>query len=60
LDPHPYLQTGVRVRVRTGPLRGVEGVVEVKPRVDRLVLQVHALGQAASLEIDPAEVEPLD
>ncbi len=60
LDPHPFLQAGQRVRVRSGPLRGIEGIVEVKRRVDRLVLQVHTLGQAASVEIDADEVERLD
>lgn len=59
-DPHPYLGVGRRVRVRSGPLRGVEGVVELKRRPDRLVLQVHTLGQAASVEIDADELEPLD
>lgn len=60
LDPHPLLQAGQRVRVRCGPLQGIEGVVEVKRRVDRLVLQIHTLGQAASVEIDADEVERLD
>lgn len=59
-DPHPYLAVGRRVRVRVGPLRGVEGIVELKPRVDRLVLQVHTLGQATSVEIDAATLEALD
>lgn len=60
LDPHPFLKTGTRVRVRAGPLRGVEGIVEITRKVDRLVLQIHTLGQAASVEIDAAEVETLD
>jgi len=60
LDPHPFLRAGHRVRVRSGPLLGVEGVVEIKRRVDRLVLQVHTLGQAASVEIDADDVEMLD
>lgn len=60
LDPHPFLHAGQRVRVRAGPLQGVEGIVEVKRRVDRLVLQVHTLGQAASVEIDADDVEKLD
>lgn len=59
-DPHPYLAIGRRVRVRRGPLRGVEGVVEIKRRPDRLVLQVHTLGQSASVEIDADELEALD
>lgn len=60
LAPHPFLEAGRRVRVRSGPLRGIEGIVEVKRRLDRLVLQVHTLGQSASVEIDAEDVESLD
>ncbi len=60
VDLHPSLVAGRRVRVRTGPLRGIEGVVEVKPRFDRLILMVQTLGQAASVEIDADEVEAID
>lgn len=59
-DPHPFLTAGRRVRVCSGPLRGIEGIVEVKRRVDRLVLRVHTLGQCASVEIDTAEVQAID
>lgn len=52
MDPYPYLREGVAVVVRSGPLRGVTGVVESRLRMDRLILCVHVLGQASSLEID--------
>ena len=32
LDPHPYLRKGVRVEVRSGPLKGIRGVVEDRLR----------------------------
>lgn len=57
LDPYPYLKKGVRVEVRSGPLRGLQGIVEDRARRDRLVLQVEALGQAVSVEIDAAIVD---
>ncbi len=60
LDPYPCLKKGVRVEVRSGPFRGVQGLVEDKPRPDRLVLQVDMLGKAVSLEIDGALLEPLN
>jgi transcription termination/antitermination protein NusG len=59
LDPCPTLRTGWRVRVRTGAFMGVEGLVEKKPRPDRLVLQIDVLGQAVSLDISAFEVEVL-
>lgn len=54
LDPYAYLRVGVRVEVRSGPLMGLQGVVESRLKRDRLILQVDVLGQAMSLEIDGA------
>jgi len=52
LDPYPFLTEGVRVEVRTGPFRGLQGVVEAKSHADRLILQVEMLGRAVSMEMD--------
>ncbi len=60
LDPHPFLQKGVRVEVRSGPFRGLQGVIEERSKNDRLILQVRMLGRAASLEIDGSLLDPLD
>jgi transcription antitermination factor NusG len=60
LDPYPYLRAGVRVEVRSGPLAGLQGVVESRTKRDRLLLQVDVLGQATSLEIDGAILDPID
>jgi transcription antitermination factor NusG len=60
LDPFPYLQKGVRVAVKSGPLKGLQGIVEERGKFDRLILQVQVLGQATSLEIDAAILEPVD
>lgn len=60
LDLYGYLTRGRHVRVTTGPFRGVEGIVEDRPKPSRLVLQVEALGRATSLEIDASILEPAD
>ena len=60
LDPFPCLKRGVRVEVRSGPFRGLQGVIEDKPRPDRLVLQVGMLGRAVSLEVDGSILDRLD
>jgi transcription antitermination factor NusG len=60
LDPYPYLRAGVRVEIRSGPLAGIQGVVESRLKRDRLLLQIDVLGQATSLEIDGAIVEPIE
>jgi transcriptional antiterminator RfaH len=60
LDPYPYLRKGIRVQVTSGYLKGLQGMIEDKPRPDRLILQVDMLGQAVSLEIDGALLEPIE
>ncbi len=60
LDLYEYLTRGRHVRVTAGPFRDIEGIVEDRPRPDRLVLQVEALGRAMSLEIDASILEPVD
>jgi transcription antitermination factor NusG len=60
LDPYPFLTKGVRVEVRSGPLRGIQGFVEDRARRHRLILQVDALGQAVSVEVDAAIVAVVD
>lgn len=60
LDPYPYLRTGIRAEVRSGPFRGLRGVIESRTRTNRLILQVDMLGRAVSLELDGAVLEPLE
>lgn len=60
LDSFPCLRKGVRVEVRTGPFRGLQGVIEDRPRPDRLVLQVGMLGRAVSLEVNGSILERMD
>ena len=59
LDPYPYLKKGIRAEVKSGPFAGLQGVIEERPRPDRLLLQIDMLGRALSLEIDGALLEPL-
>lgn len=51
-DPCPFLKEGRPVRVRSGPLKGIEGVVDSHGSRGRLVLVVQTLGRATSIEID--------
>ncbi len=60
LDPHPYLRCGMRVEVRSGPLKGVRGLITEKKRRSRLVLQVQVLSRASSLEIDGSLLEVVE
>jgi len=57
-QPHPYLKVGRRVRVRSGPLKGCEGILIRKKNLARLVLSINLLQQAVSAEIDADCIEP--
>jgi transcription termination/antitermination protein NusG len=53
LSPHHRLLTqGCPVEVRSGAFRGLRGVVEDAGQLNRIILQVHVLGRAVSMEID--------
>jgi transcription antitermination factor NusG len=60
LTPFPYLKVGVRVEVRSGPFRGLQGMIEGRTPKDRLLLQVDILGQAVSLEIDGSLLDVIE
>lgn len=59
LDPYPYLTVGTRVEVRSGPFRGLQGLIDARSRLNRIILQISMLGRAVSLEVDAALVEPV-
>jgi transcription antitermination factor NusG len=58
-NPHPYLHSGDRVRVKSGPLAGLEGTLVRVRNEWRFVLRVHMLQRAVSVEVDSELVEPL-
>jgi transcription antitermination factor NusG len=58
-DPHPYLHEGMTVEVVRGPLRGVRGVLLRKEKRHRLVVGIRLIQQAAAVEIDVRDVEPV-
>jgi transcription antitermination factor NusG len=57
-DPHPYLETGMRVEVVRGPLAGLQGILVRKGSRARFVISVNLIQQAASVELDAMDVMP--
>src|SRR5579862_3518953 len=57
LEPHPYLKGGDVVRIKSGPLEGLEGIVSRSKDAFRVVLSVEMLGKSAAVDIDAASVE---
>ena len=57
LMPWPFVDLGHRVRVREGPFRGIEGVIQRFKQQHRLVVGVSLLQRAVSIELDASSVE---
>ncbi|HTS69374.1 MAG TPA: UpxY family transcription antiterminator [Terriglobia bacterium] len=57
VEPHPFLKCGDRVRIKSGPLEGIEGILVRKTRGYRLVLSVEMLSKSAAVEVDVGIVE---
>lgn len=58
-EPHPYLKIGKRVRIRRGPLEGLEGILVRKKCLARVVLSLDLIMRSVAVEIDVADVQPI-
>jgi transcription antitermination factor NusG len=59
VEPHPFLKCGDWVRVKSGPLQGIEGILVRKKNLFRLVLSVEMLQKSVAVEVDVTAVESL-
>jgi transcriptional antiterminator RfaH len=53
------LVSGQPVRIKVGPMKGIEGVVVSRRGQTRLLVSVAFMQQGASIEIDDFQVEPI-
>ena len=51
VGPHPFLKSGEWVRVKSGSLEGLQGILVRKKSLYRLVLSVEMLGKAAQSKL---------
>jgi transcription antitermination factor NusG len=58
-EPFPFLQCGDRVRVKAGPLMGIEGILIRKKSSCRLILSAELLQKSIAVEVDAFGVEPV-
>jgi transcription antitermination factor NusG len=58
-EPHPYLTAGRRVRMKTGPLAGMEGVLLRRKGSFRLVISIELIQRSVAVDADAADVEPI-
>lgn len=59
LEPHPYMQRGRRVRVKSGSLEGLEGFVIRRKSGLRFIISLNLIHLSASAEVDAADLEPI-
>jgi len=59
-QPWPFLAAGDRVRIESGPLLGLEGILTEVRRSYRLVLSVTLLQRSVAVEIDSASVTAIN
>jgi transcription antitermination factor NusG len=56
-EPYPFLTTGRQVRIKSGPLAGLEGKVLRRKNKMRLVISLDWIQRAILLELDAAEAQ---
>lgn len=59
VEPHPYLTVGKRVRICSGAMAGLEGIIARKKNEFRVVLSLDRIMQSFAIEIDATCLEPI-
>ncbi|MHB8638884.1 MAG: transcription termination/antitermination protein NusG [Candidatus Acidiferrales bacterium] len=59
-QPHPYLTAGRRVRIMSGPLTGLEGILERQKNNFRLVVSIDLIMRSIVVDVNAADVRPLN
>ena len=52
IEPYPFLKVGDWVRVKSGPLEGLEGILVRNKNLFRLVLSVELVQKSVAVEVD--------
>ena len=55
---HPFLKIGQRVRIRSGALEGLEGILVSRNGSDTLVISVDAIQRSLAVRLEGYQVEP--
>ena len=55
----PNIGKGTRVRIKSGPLQGIEGLVETRSGVSFVMLRLDFINQAAGVKVEADMIEPV-
>lgn len=58
VEPHPFLKVGRRVRVHSGAMTGMEGILIRKKDKCRVVITIELIQRSVAMEVDEADIEP--
>jgi transcription antitermination factor NusG len=58
-EPHPFLKVGRRVRVHSGAMRGIEGILVRIKDTFRVVITIELIQRSVAMEVDEADIEPI-
>src|SRR5262249_11707350 len=53
----PQITAGARVKIKSGPLRGIEGIVEQRSGMTLVLLRLDFISQAAAVKMSASELE---
>src|SRR5262249_6906055 len=56
-EPYPYLTAGRRVRIKAGPLAGIEGILVRRKNGTRFVISVQLIMRSVAIELDALELQ---
>jgi transcription antitermination factor NusG len=57
-EPHPYLNNGDAIRIVSGPLAGMKGILIRRKQEYRVVLSVEAIMRSIVVEVSESDIEP--
>ncbi len=59
IEPHPYLASGTKVRIRGGAMAGMEGILLRKKNDFRVVLTLEMIMKSVKVEVELDNIEPV-
>jgi transcription termination/antitermination protein NusG len=58
-EPHPFLTLGRRVRIKSGSLQGLEGILLRRKSNSRVVLSVPLIHRSIAVDVDSTDLEEI-
>jgi transcription elongation factor/antiterminator RfaH len=59
VEPHPYLKAGAKVRIKSGPMAGLQGILLRRKGKPRVVVSVDLIMRSIAIDVDASQVEPI-